>query len=433
MESLIKAYLQKVAALPPDRGPLQKVHTPEQQEAWRKSLPGFHKGYTTHIPQVSATYDAKPGAFFQRDPYIKSFLDARTQHRRRYRGKSPADILRNIQRDPEMYTPEGFQKRLQRYQDLQTEANKLKAGVPTALGQMVERQPYMFDSEAYKHLMSTMPEGVSDIQKHPLFTPANQYARAISKQRSELRRLGRIQTAQQYLQNPPEYLKKYKSSLQAPTPPGRYTAEDQARFNKAMGGGLTNTSEFASAGPHFNRDTREIYMPPAGENLANWPVLWHEFTHKQDPVIQAEGEAWKGQGVMGSGRPMARTATPLEIEIPAMVVENQAARSPYMPKADRKPVGPGMLDRQVAQHGPVLTGNIRRDQPRVRNWTRAIRSMPDAQIPAPKPFAYHGDRRTPQQRAQALGKGYQGWMNYHAGQVKPPAPPKPTGPLRFGE
>jgi hypothetical protein len=74
------------------------------------------------------------------------------------------------------------------------------------------------------------------------------------------------------------------------------------------------------------------------------------------------------------------------------------------------------MEKQIQKFGPQMTGNIRRDQGTVQNWMQSLRRVPGAQLQAKKPFAYHGDTRTPEQRAQALGTSYQNWMNYQAGQ-----------------
>jgi hypothetical protein len=63
-----------------------------------------------------------------------------------------------------------------------------------------------------------------------------------------------------------------------------------------------------------------------------------------------------------------------------------------------------------------MRGNFPQDLRNIQSWVRSLRRMPGEQLPAKQPFAYHGDTRTPQQRAQALGQAYQNWMNYQAGQ-----------------
>jgi hypothetical protein len=146
----------------------------------------------------------------------------------------------------------------------------------------------------------------------------------------------------------------------------------------------------------------QISVPAEGK--PGMDILMHEYTHAVDPLIKARVKTYADN-----------LKTPSESEIPAMATERAVEASPYLPAGQRRPFKTPM-GKQIEKFGPTLRGRVPQDLRSVENWMQGLRRMPNAGIQAKKPFAYHGDTRTPQQRAQALGVAYQNWMNRQAGQ-----------------
>jgi hypothetical protein len=146
-------------------------------------------------------------------------------------------------------------------------------------------------------------------------------------------------------------------------------------------------------------DKPVIQVPPEGPTGLG--SFLHEYTHAEDPALQP---FLKGQG----DRPPT-----YEPEIPAMATERAVEASPYVPEGKRRPFTTPM-GKQIEKFGPTLRGNFQGDLSNIRNWVHALRQQPAA-VQAKQPFAYHGDTRTPEDRAKALGTAYQNYMNYYAG------------------
>jgi hypothetical protein len=145
---------------------------------------------------------------------------------------------------------------------------------------------------------------------------------------------------------------------------------------------------------------KRLYVP--GEGASGLPVAMHEYAHVSDPVLQKDPRE-----IMASGYNIG------EAELPATVVERATEASPYLPPERRRPFTT-QYGKQIDKFGPRMEGNFPRDLHHIQNWMKGLRGVPGAQVEQRRPFAYNRDKRTPQQRAKALGSSYKNWMNWQA-------------------
>jgi hypothetical protein len=241
-----------------------------------------------------------------------------------------------------------------------------------------------------------------------LYKRLEEVGNAASNATSNLRHIEKARELLADFPNVVRQKREWQKANPAPWEFSPHTPEQFSEFKKGLPGWNIDAlpqQDRASFESAVDSKKKTMHVVPGGRG-SDWPILWHEYSHAVDPVMQSP---LAQQGYQF--RPMN-----YEPEIPAMVVERQTAASPYALPQFRENSFSSPMEKQIQKFGPQMTGNIRRDQGTVQNWMQSLRRVPGAQLQAKKPFAYHGDTRTPEQRAQALGTSYQNWMNYQAGQ-----------------